>query len=219
MPENITPIPSFPLLIGLSGKKRRGKDTLGAVLVRDYGFTRFAIADALKQAALDVDPYVASEDRKGFIRLSGALSDYGTFEGLKDSIWNDSVRELLQRMGAVMALRDNNFWAAPVVAAALHHVNSTGQGAVITDVRFPWEVDMIRDSFGSMVRVLRSDLPDSLDADSHISETMLDAIVPDEYFDTSPLDVSFSSRAGVLLRSLMINNVAGSSLQNLINKV
>jgi hypothetical protein len=78
---------------------------------------------------------------------------------------------------------------------------------------------MIRDSFGSMVRVLRSDLPDSLDADSHISETMLDAIVPDEYFDTSPLDVSFSSRAGVLLESLMINNVAGSSLQNLINKV
>lgn len=199
---------AYPLVVGLSGKKRRGKDTLGAVLVEQYGFTRMAFADALKQACLDINGVVVHENGRDWSRLQGVFAEYGSFEAIKNSPWDASVRDLLQQVGSVMALRDNTIWAGPVVKVAAAHVADTGHGVVITDVRFPWEVNMVRSVPGGvMVRVHRSDLPDALETDQHISETMLDDLVPDAYFDTSPLS-TINQRAEVLLDGLLVNAMA-----------
>jgi hypothetical protein len=203
---------SLPLLIGLSGKKRRGKDTLGDCLVKNFGFTRFAFADSLKQAALDINPLVQNSLTGEVAELQNVYNQYGSFEGIKDSPWNPSVRIFLQQFGSVMSIRDNNIWARPVVREALEHVRSTGNGAVITDCRFPWEVEMIQAiGVGAMVRVYRSDLPDANDRDEHISETLLDDICPDQFFDTTPLDVTFTDRVGLLLENLAIQKMSAGS--------
>lgn len=198
---------SAPLLIGLSGKKRRGKDTLGLLLTEQHAFTRFGFADALKSACLDINSVVVHNNGKDWSRLQEVFTKYGSFEAIKKSPWDVSVRDLLQQVGSVMALRDNGIWAAPVVRDAAFHVAQTGKGAVITDVRFPWEADMIRSAGGVMVRVFRSDMPDNTDTDSHISETMLDAMIPDAYLDTTPLQ-ALPEKVNVLLGELMYNRVA-----------
>lgn len=187
-----------------------GKDTLTAYLVARHGFTRFAFADALKQACLDINPVVVHVNSNDWSRLQNVFADYGSFEAIKNSPWNDSVRELLQQVGSVMALRDNTIWAGPIVKAAAAHVRSTGNGAVISDVRFPWESDLVWASGGKMVRVYRSDLPDHTQTDTHISETMLDTLVPDSYFNTTPLTEGFPARVSDLLHNLTVAAVAAS---------
>lgn len=37
-------------IIGITGRKFNGKDTLGEYLVEHHGYKRFAFADALKEA-------------------------------------------------------------------------------------------------------------------------------------------------------------------------
>lgn len=185
-----------------------GKDTLATHLIAEHGFTRFAFADALKQACLDINPTVIHENGRDWSRLQGVFDQYGSFEAIKDSPWNDSVRDLLQQVGSVMALRDNTIWAGPVVKAAAEHVRTTGNGAVITDVRFPWETELVWASGGLMVRVHRSDLPDDTQTDTHISETMLDTLIPNSYFNTTPLHDGFAARASDLLADLSVSAVA-----------
>lgn len=197
-----------PLLIGLSGKKRMGKDTLASFLIAEHGFTRFAFADALKQACLDINPTVVHANGRDWSRLQGVFAEYGSFEAIKTSPWDASVRDLLQQVGSVMALRDNTIWAGPVVKAAAEHVRTTGQGAVITDVRFPWESDLVWGNGGVMVRVMRSDLPDHTQTDTHISETMLDTLVPNSYFDTTPLNSGFRERVSDLMEVLSVSALA-----------
>lgn len=192
------------MLIGLSGKKRVGKDTLGYALIRELDFHRFAFADAVKQAALEINPTVLSADGSQHLPLNEVFHRCGnSFEGIKnDPDWDGAVRQFLQNMGSVMATREHTIWAGPVVRDASAWVRDTGRGAVITDVRFPWEVDLIRSAGGVIVRVFRSDWPDHLHEDSHISETLLDDMVPDAYFDSSPLDDTFTERAVAMVENL-----------------
>ena len=45
-------------LIGLSGMKRSGKDSTAEILQRNYGFSRLAFADKLREALLALNPSV-----------------------------------------------------------------------------------------------------------------------------------------------------------------
>lgn len=178
-------------LVAMSGKKRSGKDTVGAILADQHGFTRFAFADAVKQAALDINPAIVSTHTGQVDRLQVIYTDCGSsFEGIKGSVvWNDGVREFLQQVGSVMALRQNTFWAGPIIDQALEHIRTTGQGAVITDCRFPWEIDLVRNAGGVIIRMERTGY--EFPADAHISETMLDdleAWSPEFIIDSTPIE-------------------------------
>jgi len=190
-----------PLLFGLSGKKRVGKDTLGACLVREYSFRRFAFADSVKSVALDINPTIRNSSGELALPLQEVYRMHGeSFEGIKDSPdWDADVRRFLQNMGSTMAQRENTIWAGPLVRDAIAYMNESGNNVVITDVRFPWEVNLIRSAGGQMIRVFRSDWPDHEHEDSHISETLLDDMVPDAFFDSTPLDETFSDRVKTLV--------------------
>jgi len=41
-------------IIGITGYKRHGKDTLGDYLVKYHGYTKIAFADALKEACRNI---------------------------------------------------------------------------------------------------------------------------------------------------------------------
>ncbi|WBQ03798.1 hypothetical protein [Kribbella sp. CA-293567] len=160
-------------LIGITGRKRSGKDTFAERLVTEHGFKRFAFADNLRKAALAIDPIVGvecgrySEDVDLFVRLSEVIAAHG-WEGVKDSPYDAEVRRTLQRVGVTARELDPGIWVRPV----MHAIGNHDGPAVITDVRFPNELEAVHDADGWSVRVTRSGLPD--DGDLHISETALD---------------------------------------------
>ena len=51
-------------LIGLTGRKRSGKDTAGAHLVDELGYTWLALADPIKQIVAAIDPFVEGKARR-----------------------------------------------------------------------------------------------------------------------------------------------------------
>jgi hypothetical protein len=160
-------------IVGISGRKRSGKDTFAARLVSHHGFTRVSFADPLKAVAMDVNPIVYTlGDQEGIIeiRLADVLGDVGDWETAKEL---PEVRRILQTLG--VAVRDHvdpEAW----VDAAWRVADGIPGPVVITDVRFPNEVQAVRRWGGKIVRVNRPGLPET---DLHISETALDALVAD----------------------------------------
>lgn len=134
------------MLLGLSGKMRTGKNTAADYLCAQYGFRQVAFADPIKRLAME------------YFQLTHAEC-YGQK--------TDRSRYVLQKIGEYFRELDEDVWCRYTLA----HIPQ-GQSTVISDVRFPNEVEMIRQAGGKIYRLCRT-LPPSFGAD-HISETALD---------------------------------------------
>src|SRR6516165_2411699 len=107
------------MLIGLTGLKGVGKDTVAAILVKDYNYERRAFADPLKKsvAALFDIPFHMVDKLKNdpSIRVTLVKHDYGLDQMRWAGHGNDlTFREFLQRYGTE-AHRDvpemgHDFW-------------------------------------------------------------------------------------------------------------
>lgn len=171
------------LIIGLVGKARSGKDTVGQMLVHQHGFVRDALADDLKLAALALDPWIRQGDQS-FLRLGELIIRIG-WENAKA---NPEVRTLLQRLGteAGWRMHGQNLWTDRVEARIKADPTTD---RVITDVRMPHEADWIHDVGGILVRITRPDHQGTTGANSrHESETGADAMTVDiEMFNEGSL--------------------------------
>jgi hypothetical protein len=169
--------------VGIIGRARVGKDTAGAWLVDNRGYRRIGFADALKDAALTLDPIVHATVEKSYDygyggehvpvwgtephHLSDVIRRMG-WEAAKDEF--PEVRRTLQELGMAIRAIDSEFW----LRAALKKVteaNEAGVPAVITDVRFPNEADSLRRAGFHLVYIDRPGVP-QLD---HASEGALTA--------------------------------------------
>lgn len=127
-----------PRMIGLGGYARSGKDTVGQYLVERHGYTRLAFADAIRDVAYRLDPVVETDRyNEGFVRLSDLVDMHGWEAAKADA----DVRRLLQRLGtdAVRSVLGDGLW--------IHALDRQVVGVdrvVITDVRFPNEVEYVR---------------------------------------------------------------------------
>ena len=129
------------MLIGLAGFAGSGKDTVGKILVDHYNFKRVAFADKVKELALKLDPFVHLPMTFSNERLSSLVERAGWDETKREP----EVRELLQRIGAgVRDVLGEDTW----IDAALWDYNRYGVDTVITDVRYPNELDVIRENGG-----------------------------------------------------------------------
>lgn len=190
-----------PRIIGVSGKKRSGKDTLAATLVENFGFARYAFADPLKELALDVNPLVY----RGVVRPSGydeiqtaqadRLAPVIERIGWERAKERPEVRRILQALGVGVRELDEDFWVRTTMTRAL----AEDQPVVITDVRFPNEVEAIRDAGGHIVRVTR---PGMTHDDTHISETALDDLEPDTLIENDGTLEDLERKAEALFYSL-----------------
>lgn len=153
-------------LVGVIGRKRAGKDSFAARLVEAHGFRRLAFADALRDAALALDPIVTPVDTvAGSVRLSELVAQVG-WEGAKA---HTEVRRTLQRFGQGVRLVDEDFWLRPVLAQVDAEPD---RPTVITDVRYPNEAAAVVERGGVIVRMVRPGLGHD-EADTHESETAL----------------------------------------------
>lgn len=165
------------MIIGLSGYARSGKDSVADILVNDAGYIRVAFADKLRESLYALNPIVSvTTDTKLFSRrvltftwrVQDVIDEYG-WDGVKETMFADEIRRLLQRMGteAGRQVLGDDIW----VDAAFNDVRK-GSNYVVTDCRFLNEATAIgRDVNGQVWRITR---PGVEPANDHISEVGLD---------------------------------------------
>lgn len=148
-----------PIIIGLTGKAGAGKDTVGEYLTRVHGFTRFAYADALKDAALSINPFIFDSER-----LRSLAHEHG-MDFVKRTHFE--ARRFLQELGLAMRAVDTQIWLRPLDAL----INSgEARRIVVTDCRFDNEAVQIIQHGGRVFNVERPGAGLKGDAASHASE-------------------------------------------------
>lgn len=148
-------------ILGITGKKRSGKDTLCEILndVPNIPVLRRAFADPLKEevaAMLGVSLEFLEKHKVTHYR--GLLQWWGTEyrrQMFSEQYW-------LVRMGAFIEFISGN--------------SKPNQVLVVTDCRFPNEATYLREHGATIIKVER---PSLVSTDSHASEALVDTIVPD----------------------------------------
>lgn len=164
------------MIIGLVGYIGAGKGTVRDILVRNHGYHGFAFADALKDAVATIFTWP-----RGL--LEGDSNASRAFRERVDVWWSNKLgyevtpRLILQKMGTEACRHGiaDNIWIA-----ALEKRIAGYEDVVISDCRFPNEIDFIRSAGGIIVRVKRGDDPTPEELSKlHISETAWNSYEPD----------------------------------------
>jgi len=127
-----------PMLIGISGKARSGKDTLGKYLCDEYRCLHYYFAKPLKEGA------------KVMFNLSD--EQIGNKE-VPIEPWGISPRKIYQLLGTEVGRGiDTNVW---VKNAEMFVKDNPGRTVVITDCRFDNEATWIRSRGGIVINIER----------------------------------------------------------------
>lgn len=131
-------------IVGIAGHAQHGKDTAAAVLVREAGFTRIGLADAVRELVLAVNPLLPGGER-----LAALVGRAGWDEAKQVP----EVRRLLQATGTegVRQVIGEDSW----VRALKRKIGTAPSPVVVPDVRFANEADAIRHWGGLLIRVRR----------------------------------------------------------------
>jgi hypothetical protein len=147
------------MIIGVGYKARVGKDTIGDYLEDRHGWYRTSFAASLKEATKCI--YGWTDEHV-----------YGSLKEVKDPFWDITPREVLQKLGteAIRTHMREDIWVKSVQRRIAEAPDANW---IITDVRFPNEVEAIKSWNGFAVKVSRS-FPDAISTSGHISERILD---------------------------------------------
>lgn len=157
------------MLVGFSGLRGSGKDSAAAVLVEEYGYTRVALADAVRDLTAAINPYIflnESEDgAQRLLRLDEVLRIWG-WDRAKREI--PEVRRLMQAVGTEGGrnLFGENFWIN-VLKGRTPDLFAPETKYVITDCRFTNEGEFVQSGGGTLIWIDRP----GINPDGHASET------------------------------------------------
>ena len=159
------------MIIGISGKKQSGKDTISDFLITKYNFIKYGFADPIKDIAKIIFNF--SEEQL-----------YGKEKDVIDPYWNIKPRDFFQKFGTDYGqfifpehfpeiFKDNKrtLWLKVFKNWYLEKIKENPSiKIIINDVRFEHEFNMIQSLGGYIFRVKRN----SNFIDNHISENELD---------------------------------------------
>ena len=155
-------------IIGIIGRKRHGKDSIGNFLVNKYNFIRLGFADNLKECCRAVFGFNDSQL-------------YGDLKETNDSFWNVTPRKTFEFVGTdlfrnqlhnIIPSIGNDIWIKSLERKIINlHENNNNLNIVFTDVRFQNEIDFIKKHGGKIIKVFR---PNILSDSNHESETNSD---------------------------------------------
>ena len=146
------------MILGITGLIGSGKDTIADYLIRFHGFKKLSYAEPLKDAVAAVFGW----DRE---MLEGTTATSRQWREEVDEWWAKRLeiphltpRWVLQQWGTEVCRKNfhNDIW----VAATENNLRKINDNVVITDCRFPNEVDAIRNAGGKVIRVVRGQLPE-----------------------------------------------------------
>ena len=146
------------MIIGIAGFQGSGKDTIADYLQNIHGFKRDSFAATLKDAVAAVFGW----DRE---LLEGRTKESRAWRETVDEWWairlampNLTPRLVLQLWGTEVARRafHDDTW----IASLEYKLQKAHSDIVITDVRFPNEIQAVRRAGGVVIRVVRGPEPD-----------------------------------------------------------
>lgn len=220
------------MLLGITGKKRSGKNTVGQYLQDKYRFNQHAFADNIKKLVLEINPIIGSDYKDGYgeIYLKEAVEKSGWEKAKEDHY----VREFLQNLGVrCREVFGKNLWADHLWKELIKKYDTYNAGikslnytindlpsfkyegedvlvkpnlqsnVVITDVRFENEAQRIRDYSGYVIHLIGR----GEEGDTHMSEQIL----PPQYIqftvDNSGTTEELYEKIDDILRRLEFNKI------------
>lgn len=144
------------IILGIVGLIGSGKDTAADYFVDHYGFQRDSFANSLKDALAAVFGW----DRN---MLEGRTPEARSWREQTDLWWSERLgipitpRKMLQQWGTEICRQrfHNDIW----VASLENKLSKTHNNIVITDARFPNEIEAIRRSGGRIIQIKRGPNP------------------------------------------------------------
>ena len=140
------------MIIGIVGFAGSGKDTLADRLCDKWNFKRFAFADSLKDAVSSIF---------GWPRhlLQGDTAESRSWREHQDDFWSEAFdkpitpRIILQIVGTEVMRNSllDNIW----IKSLQHKLMASTVDCVITDVRFPNEIDFLKSMNAKIIEVKR----------------------------------------------------------------
>jgi len=125
------------MIIALSGKSQSGKDTVADYLVTNYNFIKISFGKYLKKCVsyiFDINDYILNSEYKDIV----------------NDEWNVTPREILQWFGTE-CIRKSPYQHSSGYSIWTHKLEKDlqfymklGKNIVISDLRFPDEVEMLK---------------------------------------------------------------------------
>lgn len=157
-------------IIALSGKAGVGKDEAAGILYREYDFERIALADPIKEFASKIFGFTQDQ-----------LWGSSEFRDQVSPRWNLTARRVLQVLGTDIVRNLHPEVWLQYAWEKITALTSRGKDVVVTDVRFPNEVEFFLERRAKVVRIVRQGIGVT-DTEAHASEMAQDD-VPDSEFD------------------------------------
>ncbi len=158
------------MIIGICGKKRSGKDTVADILVKEYGFSKYAFADPIKEICKTA--FFWDDERMN-----------GLDKEVYDPQWGLSPREAMQRIGTELfqvelgeylpnfkEINGRSLWVRRF-KYWYENINDN-QNVVVSDVRFLHEHQILKSLDFVFLKIER---PSTI-SDSHASESAIDSL-------------------------------------------
>jgi len=158
---------NLPVLIGIGGALRSGKDTVADYYVDSYEFKKVFMSEPLNEAALKLDPwilldksiYITGEDETYRWGEEGSWVKYSTLiqvVGYTEAKVQAEVRKFLQMLGTEVGRQmiGENTWV-DIAAKKITELREAGHPVVITGIRYPNEIEMVKNLGGHTVWIER----------------------------------------------------------------
>ena len=145
------------MIIAICGLQGSGKDTIGSYLINKYGFTKLSFAGVLK----DIIAILFGWDRE---MLEGSSNESRKWREQIDSWWSEKLqipkltpRYVLQYFGTDLF---RNHFHQDIWVISVERQLSKYSNCVITDCRFPNEINMLQSNGAKIIKITRGILPE-----------------------------------------------------------
>jgi len=146
----------IPLLIGIVGKNRVGKDTLSNYLVNHYQFTQYSLAQPIKDVArilFDFNDEQLEGNDKEKIDEEWGISPRQFFQQFGTEIMQKNIYKFLPALKKKIPLK--TFWIAKTIKKIQKDRDNKINKHVISDVRFLHEAKQILELGGYLIKIER----------------------------------------------------------------
>jgi hypothetical protein len=166
------------MIITICGLQGSGKDTIGSYLINKYGFTKLSFAGVLK----DIVAILFGWDRE---MLEGSTKESREWREQIDPWWSKKLgiakltpRYVLQYFGTELF---RNHFHPDIWVISVERQLSKYTNCVITDCRFPNEIEMLQSYGAKTIKITRGILPEWYQLYESGEIDKPDGIHPSEY--------------------------------------